>query len=163
MVETINWPGWMKYPLVDGYGVEPADRRIVTEMEVGSITRVEFDTDETSVSCSLFLDALGSNWFEAFERDFLRQGSKWFKWKLWIGGRLTEQTVRFKDRPKLTEKSGQYCTYTFTLDLGKREGLMPTELVEILTYLDPKEFMASAELLQKTVNVDLPESLPFAA
>jgi hypothetical protein len=163
MVETIKWPSWMKPPVVDGYGIEPINRRLVTEMEIGSVYRVEFDTDESVATCSLFLNPLGANWFEAFERDFLAQGSRWFYWTLFVGGQLVDHVVRFKDRPKLSEKSGDYSTYTFTLDIARREGLMPVVLVELLTALNPEQLMMMDEMLQKVVNVDLPKAMPFVA
>jgi hypothetical protein len=163
MADMITWPKWMKCPVVDGYGVEPQNRRVVSEMEIGAVYRVEFDTDETVVSCSLFLNGLQSNWFEAFERDLLRQGSMWFKLNLWTGGRLVEHTARFRERPKLTEKMGEYSTYSFSLDLARREGLMPTALVEVLAFIDPEEFLMAGEILQKTVNEDYPDCMPFAA
>jgi hypothetical protein len=154
----------MKPALVDGYGLEPVDRTIVTEMEIGAVKRREFDTDETIANCSIFLNAFQANWFEAFERDALRQGSRWFKMPLFTGGELLWHTVRFRGRPKSADKAGEYMTYSFQLDVEKREGLMPGDLAELLaSFDDPDGLYMLDDLLQKLVNVDLPITLPFAA
>lgn len=36
-------------------------------MEVGTVIRSEFDTDEQEATCSLLLDQFQAAWFEAFE------------------------------------------------------------------------------------------------
>jgi hypothetical protein len=161
-VKDIVWPAWMGYPLVDGYGIEPQDRRLASEMDIGTIYRVEFDTDETIATCTLFLNALQAKWFESFERDFLRQGSRWFKLKLWLGGELLEHTVRFRERPKLTAKDWEYSTYSLTLDVAKREGLMETFWVDVLIDIPPFLLRELDEILQPVVNIDYPLALPFA-
>jgi hypothetical protein len=155
-----RWPKWMKYPTVNGYGIEVAERRIVSDMEIGSLFRVEFDTDESTASCELFLNAIESNWFEGFERSVLYQGSKWFILPLWVGGQLLDHTVRFRERPRLTEKNGEYSTYAFKLDVSKRNDLMDGELIELLTEHDPEELMKASDLLQIVTNERFPASMP---
>jgi hypothetical protein len=161
--DLIKWPAWMKYPTIDGYGVEVKDTRIKTEMEVGSAFRVEFNTDESSASCSLFLNKIQSDFFEAFERGLLKQGSVWFIMPLWVGGKLIDHTVRFQERPKLVEKLGPYTSYSFTLDVARREGLMSDFYVEFLLSVGPLEFMKLEEKLQMTLNEYYPIALPFVA
>lgn len=133
----LRWPGWLPLPNQDGYLVEPQDRRVTTDMEIGGRFRVEFDTDETRARCVVSLDPLQAGWLETFERDLLRQGSKWFLMPLWIGGDLTEQLVRFRDRPAAGSVRGRWTDYSFTLDLKRREGLMPVWLAGLLTLISP--------------------------
>lgn len=161
--KALRWPEWMGYPVVDDYRVEVLDRRTTTEMEVGAVSRVEFDTDESVATCSLFLKPFQANWFEAFERDLARQGTVWFTMPLWTGGRLLDHTVRFRERPTLAQKTGPYATYTFTLSVSKREGLIAADVAEILTELDPGRLAAMDDLLNVIVNDLLPASLPFGA
>lgn len=127
----------MPVPVVDGYSVEPQDRRVKTDMEIGGQFRVEFDTDETRANCTLVLDSLQASWFETFERDLLSQGSKWFKMPLRTGGQMAEHMVRFRERPVAGNIQGLYTDYTFTLDLKKRNGLMPLWMVELLSLVSP--------------------------
>lgn len=131
------WPAWVKCALTDGYSVEVQDRRVVTEMDVGSQMRVEFDTDESRAECTLFLEPLAANWLEAFERSLLAQGSQWFLFPLWVGGRVVRHQARFQTRPRLEEKAGPYTVYNFTLDIGRRVGLMEDWLCLLLLIYDP--------------------------
>lgn len=156
-----KWPETMPVPLVDGYGVNPQDRREATEFDIGSQFRVLLTTDETKVPCTLMLDPDEANWFESFERGTLVQGSRWFLMDLWIGGQMVEHTVRFASRPQATREEGVYTSYSFELDISGRLGLMDTEWVEYLTEEDPYEFILGEDRLQIIMNEKLPISLPF--
>ena len=119
-----RWPAWMPPPLTDGYTVKPEDRRGRPDFPIRGQFRVEFRTDEAVAACALFLNALQSNWFEAFERGLLRQGTRWFRMDLWVGGQMIEHRVRFRERPQQSGRTGlEYARYTFQLDLFRREGL----------------------------------------
>jgi hypothetical protein len=151
----------MRVPTVDGYSVEISDRRVTTEMESGNFMRVEFRSEDVIASCSAFFDSLQSAWFEAFEHDMLVQGSKWMRMPLWSSGQLSEHTVRFRERPKLVSKFGDHSTYSFRLEVEKRENMMDPELVWLLLLHDPYILLKSDERLQKCVNVSYPAALPF--
>ena len=133
----LSWPDWLKCALTDGYSVEIQDRRVTTEMEAGSQVRAEFNTDECVAECALFLEPISANWLEAFERQLLAQGTVWFWFPLWVGGRLQRHLARFRTRPKLSEKSGPYSVYRFSLDIGRREGLMEDWLCQLLLIYSP--------------------------
>ena len=156
--EMMAWPEWLGVPLVDNYGLEVADRRISTEMEIGSTRRVEFDTDEATVSCSLLLAPDEADFFEAFERGPLHQGSRWFKINLWLGGRMAEQTARFKGRPQITGKAGDYTFYSFTLEITQREGLMSDEQAYILLLFGPTGVQDITNRLHYILHVEAPKS-----
>lgn len=136
---SYTWPSWMPRAQVDGYGVHPVDRRLTTETESGNIIRRQFDTDEAEADCSLVLNQLQSNWFEAFERDMLGQGSVWFYMPLWVGGEIESHLVRFKTRPKAGSLIGLHTTYSFTLTVAKRE-IMPRNMAEFLYLNGPDAF-----------------------
>jgi hypothetical protein len=159
--ELPRWP--LRPPLVDGYTVEPADRRVTTEMEDGTIRRVEFGTDEATAQCSLWLNAEEAAWFEAFERDYLKQGSEWMIMPLWVGGRLTDHAARFRERPRLTGKEGGWATYTFPLAVAGRRGLMDEDLQEGLLAVSPWDLMEISDLLDWTMNQAWPAVLPHTA
>ena len=154
--EIHRWPDWLRPALVDGYGVKVEDRRVRSDFDIGSQFRIEFDTDETVASCSLFLDRIQADWFEAFERDILVQGSRWFLMPLWVGGKLIDHLVRFRSRPELSEKRGDFSRYSFQLDVSKREGLMDSGLVWILMLFSPQELLDFHERIHNTVNFLMP-------
>lgn len=143
------WPCWMPKPLQDGYNYEPTDRRSRTDMEVGGVIRVNYDTDETTVSCSLVCNVTQSQWFEVFERSILRQGSSWFQMPIQAGNCVTWHKARFASRPKVAVKAPRYTIYELKLDLWKRELLMCDEVAELLICLTPEELQLAFERVRK--------------
>lgn len=158
-----TWPETMPVPVIDSYVVKPQDRRQKSELDIGTLFRIAFDTDESTTTCILLLNHEEANWFEAFERDILKQGSRWFKMPLWIGGQMFEQKVRFATRPEAKKESPTHTAYSFELDIAYREGLMEPEWVEYLLDMDPYEFMRLEDRVQIIVNIRYPNSLPFSA
>lgn len=149
------WPEWMPKPQVNGYGIQPVDRRTKTDMEVGGVYRAEFDTDECDCSCSLVLNRDESAWFEAFERDVLKQGAVWFEMPLWVGGAVEPYVVRMKERPKAGNLIGLHTTYTLSLDVKKRD-LMSADEAEALLWYKPSDIRLYDSLLQFILHVKMP-------
>ena len=143
--EVLRWPDWMPRPQISGYGYEAVDRRTRTDMEVGAVYRVNFDSDETTVTCTLICDPCQAAWFESFERDKLRQGSRWFEVPLQTGGAISWHTARLAARPKAQQIVGVFHTaYQLQLDLERRELPMCDELVELLACMSPGELTSAA-------------------
>jgi len=155
--QLITWPEWMGCALVDDYGIQIVDRRISTEMEIGSSRRVEFDTDECIANCSLFLNSLQSSFLGTFERKLLNQGSRWFFMKLYVDGKYETHKVRFRTRPQMGNKTGDYSEYTFNLDIAKREGQMDDGLAEWLLANDPCMDTWPAAYLHYILHVQSPK------
>lgn len=147
-----EWPKWMPRPDQEGYSYEPVDRRTKTDMEIGGVYRVEFDTDEGRVSCRITCDQLQSAYLEKLERDYLNQGSIWFKFPLWFGGNLVESEVRFAERPKLASNEAAYSSYTLTLDVKARGTIMCNQAFEALECLTPDELAALHDEFGSLVN-----------
>lgn len=144
------WPDWMPKAQSNGYGYEPTDRRAKTEMEVGSVLRVNFDTDETTLDCTLILNAVQSQWFEKFERNMLNQGAKWFQIPIQIAGCIERHTVRFAARPKAGNLIGPYhTTYTLKLDVQKRDLPICDEIMDLLLCVSPDELRKTARNLRE--------------
>lgn len=143
------WPKWMPRAQSNGYSYEPTDRRSKTDMEVGSVLRVNFDTDETTLDCTLILNAVQAQWFEKFERDFLSQGARWFQMPIQIANCIEWHTVRFASRPKAASLIGPFHTsYTLKLDVQKRDLKLCDEVVDLLLCLDPSEIKNSADYVK---------------
>jgi hypothetical protein len=155
--EIHRWPDWMPVPLQDGYGVAPEDRRVRSDFDIGSMFRIEYDTDETVISCRLEVNETEANFFEAFERDLLVQGSRWFLMPLWVGGQMMDHLVRFKTRPELSGKelSGE-ATYTFKLEISKREGLMGEGLIWLLILFGPEDLYHWFNRLHHILHDEMP-------
>lgn len=152
--QLFTWPDWMPGPLTEGYAVETDDRRLTSQTEAGSIVRRQFDTDEATVTCSVMLDRMRADWFEAFERDMLAQGSKWFEFPLWVAGSLTMHKVRFAQRPKASAVIGTHTRYEFVLNVAHKNGMSGDD-AEILYYLgDQAEYFSN--LLHWILHVQSP-------
>lgn len=144
--EIPRWPHWMPRPQISGYGYEPVDRRTRTDMEVGAVLRVSFDSDETTVTCTLICDTYQAAWFETFERGALHQGSRWFQVPLQTGGAINWHTARFAGRPKAQQLMGVFHTaYQLQLELEQRQLEMCEDLVELLACLSPAELLGAAD------------------
>lgn len=142
---TICWPDWMPKPQRSGYSYEPADRRSKTDMEIGSVLRVNFDTDETTLDCTLILNAVQAQWFEQFERHMLRQGAQWFRMPIQIAGCIEWHTVRFAARPKVGSLIGvTHATYTLRLDIDKRDLKICPEVIDLLICVSPQDITGAA-------------------
>lgn len=135
------WPRWMPLAQSNGYSYEPTDRRTKTDMEVGSVLRVNFDTDETTLDCSLILNVVQSQWFEVFERNLIRQGATWFEMPIQVAGCIEWHTVRFASQPKASWKGPIHTTYSFKLDIQKRNLDICPELAEFLLCFTPEELL----------------------
>lgn len=144
MAEKLHcWPEWMPLAQSNGYTYEPTDRRTKTEMEVGSVLRVNFDTDETVLDCTLILNTVQAQWFEKFERDMLNHGATWFQMPIQIACCIERHTVRFASHPKATWKAPHHTTYSLKLDIEKRDLRMCKELAELLLCVTPKQLTDS--------------------
>ena len=119
-----RWPDWMPPPVVDGYSVKTDDRRGRADFDEGTRLRIIFNTDESTIDCTVFLDSLQSNWLETFERDVLKQGGRYFMMPLWIGGKMVSHRAKFKGRPEMNSREGfEWAQYSFILEVNRREGL----------------------------------------
>lgn len=147
------WPDWMPKPQRNGYSYEPADRRSKTDMEVGSVLRVNFDIDETTLTCTLILNRFQAAWFEAFERGTLHQGAQWFEMPIQTGGEINWHTVRMAARSKAGSLIGPcYTTYTLQLELDHRNLVISDELAEILICIAPEDLVESTKTVRNFVN-----------
>ena len=147
------WPEWMPAPQQDSFSIQPEDRRQTSETEAGSIIRYQFDTDINVADCTLILNRIQAAWFEAFERDVMRQGTVWFDFPLWIGGDIVYETCRFKTRPKAGNLIGLHTTYTFSLYVSKRSDLMPECVTEFLYCYAPKDICFMRRALDEALRV----------
>ncbi len=135
--ELLCWPDWMPVPLRDGYGYEPADRRVKSEMEIGTVNRVEFDADENTIQCSLALDETQSLFFETFEHDCLRQGTRAFRIPVRMADKVESYKATFASRPKMTGILGVcHLRYSFSLRIEKRN-LMDGDAIGLLLVMSP--------------------------
>lgn len=152
--DKLLWPDWMPLPLQESYSVEPVDRRAKTEMEMGTVFRVQFDTDETRIRCKLIMGELEYAFFEAFHRHMLKQGSSWFDMPVLTSAGVKHHRARFYDVPKFDGIIGVHMTVTFTLDISARQ-MLSKEDIDALYFLGPDVIFVSCRLHQ-ILHVQIP-------
>ena len=99
-----TWHSTLPAPLVDGYGIEPVDQTVATDMEVGTqrVRRRSFaqvDTVRFAVNLSDTQMTTFRTWF--YSGSDADGGAGWFNISLWVGkGGATAAEARFKGTPK---------------------------------------------------------------
>ena len=155
--QVFRWPEWMPVPLRDGYSVKPVDRTLRTEMEIGSVKRVLYDTDETHVALSFCLSREQHLWFQGFEREMLCHGTRWFELPLLIGEGVEYYKVQIIGRPEFGRFFGypERCFATFTVQIEKRK-LLDGEVAEVLMVLSPSEIRILSNTLHLVLHTEMP-------
>ena len=99
-----TWPSTRPAPLVDGYGIEPAEQTVATDMEVGTQRArrrsfAQVDTVRFAVNLSDAQMTTFRTWlYSGSEAD---GGAGWFDIYLRVGkGGATAAEARFKGTPK---------------------------------------------------------------
>lgn len=137
-VEIPAWPDELPLPLQDSYSYAPQDRRSAAQMEVGNITRVEYATDETTLSCTLSIDRSKWEVLKHFIRMDLKRGVRWFTMPLQSAGGIEIHTVRLKSLPQASSFVAQRLQVTLELDVWRRENPMCAWVAELLVCKPPE-------------------------
>lgn len=154
-LELYRWPDFMPKPQRSGFTVQVVDRRKTSEMEAGTLIRVEYDYDNIEIQCNLVLNSTQAGWFESFEQKMLRQGTRWFVFPIWVSGEIQYQKVRFKNRPKITQIIGFHTVYQVTLS-GEKRDLMDEDIVEALMWFTQEFILDFSNRLHEILHVEAP-------
>lgn len=136
MASSISWPESMPRPLQSGFSMQPEDRRIASST-VGTSFQKGFGGDVCIAECTLLLSSSQSLWLEAFERDTLVHGTRWFSFPVWYAGQVHWEDCRFKTRPKAGSLVGKHTQYQFSLYVRRRTELMPDCMVKLFACFPP--------------------------
>lgn len=150
------WPTWMPNLLQDGYSYELIDNVLVGAKDIPTRKRVDFlQIDEGVVSAKFIFNHQQLAFFEAFERDILRDGCRWFSLPLWVAGERKSYRVRFREKPKQSMLTGISCSVTVSLEFSQRELLDP-DLATWLLYLSPENIEFVMTGLHSVVHEKMP-------
>ncbi len=95
-MSEITWPSTLPLPTVQGYGVQPGEAILRTEMEAGlARQRRRFTDVPTKVSVRWIMRRDQYAIFEGWYRWYAREGASWFAITLLGGLGLLEQEARF--------------------------------------------------------------------
>ena len=118
--EPLCYPFWMPVPEEGSYKYDISDMTSRTEMEIGSLRRMQFDSDEVVVTCEVLCEDVEAAFIETFEENLLEKGQKWFWMPLLVSGKVGRFYVSFAGRPSLAGVQGLLSRYVFAVRLGDR-------------------------------------------
>ncbi len=157
-----RWPESMPSLQKGGYSYDLADRALTSDSDMPKVKRVDFSIDEVNIKARLVLNPSEAAFLEAFERDVLNQGCRWFLLPLWISGEMREYKVRFKSRLKLAQVFGRNSIYDLDLEMGRRN-LLDAVSVAWLLFFSPEEIVHLSDRLHGILNYQLPGALSLPA
>lgn len=149
------WPSLLPLPSRDGYGIEPGEGILRTEMEGGPARQEEIFTDvPTQIPAVWHFTAWEYALFEAWYKFKGRQGAAWFSITLLSGLGLGEHEARFKGQYKSKSISANLWRVQATLEIRERPVLDEPEL-DIFLDTSLPDLQAAAAALHTLVNAEL--------
>ncbi len=153
---TIRWPDRLPLPTLEGYGVQPGEAVLRTEMEAGPARQRRRFTDVPSrIAVRWVLRPDRFALFEAWYRWVAAEGGAWFEMDLLGGLGLLPQEARFTRQFEARPHRGLLWEITSELEVRARptlsEGGLALVLVEDIDGLN-----AGIEALHTLVHETLP-------
>ncbi len=157
---TITWPSTLPLPTVQGYGVQPGEAILRTEMEAGlARQRRRFTDVPTKVSVRWIMRRDQYAIFEGWYRWHAREGASWFAITLLGGLGLLEQEARFtRQFSSRLLAGGTLWEITSELEIRERPVLDEGALNLVLTE-DINGLLAASNQFHILVNQTLPHLL----
>ena len=129
-------------------------------MEVGSVRRVEYRTDETSARCAVIMTREEVERMRRWVRVELKHGTRWFLMPLQSAGNIDMHTARLKGMPKVETFSGLHMKVSLDLDVWRRENPMCSWVTELLVCRPPEvfvEFQKTFDEILSGIDMSVPD------
>lgn len=159
-MSDITWPSTLPLPTVQGYGVQPGEAILRTEMEAGlARQRRRFTDVPTKVSVRWIMRRDQYAIFEGWYRWHAREGASWFAITLLGGLGLLEQEARFtRQFSSRLLAGGTLWEITSELEIRERPVLDEGSLNLVLTE-DINGLLAASNQFHILVHQTLPHLL----
>ena len=159
-MSDITWPQTLPLPTVQGYGVQPGEAILRTEMEAGlARQRRRFTDVPTKVSVRWIMRRDQYAIFEGWYRWQAKEGANWFTITLLGGLGLLDQEARFTRQFSARLLAGG-TLWEITSELEIRERPVLDEgLLNLLLSEDPAGLICSGNSLHILVHQTLPITL----
>jgi len=156
-MSDITWPQTLPLPTVQGYGVQPGEAILRTEMEAGlARQRRRFTDVPTKVSVRWIMRRDQYAIFEGWYRWHARQGASWFAITLLGGLGLLEQEARFtRQFSSRLLAGGTLWEITSELEIRERP-VLDEGLLNLLLSEDAQGIIIAGENLHILVHQILP-------
>ena len=154
---TITWPSTLPLPTVQGYGVQPGEAILRTEMEAGlARQRRRFTDVPTKVSVRWIMRRDQYAIFEGWYRWHAREGASWFAITLLGGLGLLEQEARFtRQFSSRLLAGGTLWEITSELEIRERP-VLDEGLLNLLLSEDAQGIITAGDGLHILVHQTLP-------
>lgn len=156
-MSDITWPSTLPLPTVQGYGVQPGEAILRTEMEAGlARQRRRFTDVPTKVSVRWIMRRDQYAIFEGWYRWHAREGASWFAITLLGGLGLLEQEARFtRQFSSRLLAGGTLWEITSELEIRERP-VLDEGLLNLLLSEDAQGVITAGENLHILVHQTLP-------
>lgn len=156
-MSDITWPTTLPLPTVQGYGVQPGEAILRTEMEAGlARQRRRFTDVPTKVSVRWIMRRDQYAIFEGWYRWHAREGASWFAITLLGGLGLLEQEARFtRQFSSRLLAGGTLWEITSELEIRERP-VLDEGLLNLLLSEDAQGITTAGENLHILVHQTLP-------
>lgn len=156
-MSDITWPSTLPLPTVQGYGVQPGEAILRTEMEAGlARQRRRFTDVPTKVSVRWIMRRDQYAIFEGWYRWHAREGASWFVITLLGGLGLLEQEARFtRQFSSRLLAGGTLWEVTSELEIRERP-VLDEGLLNLLLSEDAQGIITAGENLHILVHQTLP-------
>lgn len=131
---TITWPPTLPLPTVDGFGVQPGDAILRTDMEAGlARQRRRFTAVPSIISVRWLMTRNQFAVFEAWYKFYAKEGAAFFDIDLLGGVGITTHNARFTQQFDARLLNGRLWTVTSQLEIRERPTLQAETLGLLLT------------------------------
>jgi hypothetical protein len=156
-MSDITWPSTLPLPTVQGYGVQPGEAILRTEMEAGlARQRRRFTDVPTKVSVRWIMRRDQYAIFEGWYRWHAREGASWFTITLLGGLGLLEQEARFtRQFSSRLLAGGTLWEITSELEIRERP-VLDEGLLNLLLSEDAQGIITAGDSLHILVHQTLP-------
>lgn len=159
-MSDITWPQTLPLPTVQGYGVQPGEAILRTEMEAGlARQRRRFTDVPTKVSVRWIMRRDQYAIFEGWYRWHAKEGANWFAITLLGGLGLLEQEARFtRQFSSRLLAGGTLWEITSELEIRERP-VLDEGLLNLLLSEDAQGIITAGDGLHILVHQTLPARL----
>ena len=152
---TATWPDRLPNPTIVGYGVQPGETILRTEMEAGPARqRRRFTQVPSRVSVRWVLDGWQFALFEAWYKFHAKDGAEWFSVNLYGGLGSQAQEARFTQQFRATLMTSDGWEVTSELEIRDRP-VLSEEALKIALTEDVAGLLVACNSLNVLVNRSL--------
>ncbi len=153
---NVRWPEPLPLPTIEGYGIQPGEAIVRTEMEAGPARqRRRFTNVPSRIAVRWIMRAEQFLMFEAWYRWTAAEGGAWFEIDLLGGLGLLPQEARFTRQFEARPYRGRLWEVTSELEIRSRPTLGEAALT-VLIVGDAPGLIASIDGLHTLIHETLP-------